>query len=62
MVKESTSGAHGGETVMPMPSLKLSKTNYCICSMSKEVYLHSCDLWQTVISENVTNKKGRMAL
>ena len=30
--------------------------------MSMEVYLDSCDLWQAVIGENITNKKDRMAL
>ena len=47
---------------MLMPSLKLLKTNYRIWSMSMEVYLDSRDLWQTVIGENVTKKKDRMAL
>ena len=60
--KSSTSGAHGGETMASMPSLKLSKTNYRIWSMSMEVYLDSRDLWQTVIGEKVTKKKDRMAL
>ena len=46
----------------PMPSLKLSKTNYRIWSMSIEVYLDSHDLWQTMIGENITMKKDRMAL
>ena len=62
MAKASTSGAHGGEMTAPMPSLKLSKTNYRIWSMSMEVYLDSCDLWQTMIGENVTKKKDCMAL
>ena len=46
----------------PMPTLKLSKTNYRIWSMSMEAYLDSRDLWQAVIGENVTKKKDRMAL
>ena len=62
MAKASTSGAHGRETTVPMPSLKLSKTNYHIWSMSMEVYLDSRDLWQTVIGENVTKNKDHMAL
>ena len=62
MAKASTSSAHGGETTAPMPSLKLSKTKYRIWSMSMEVYLDSRDLWQTVIGENITMKKDRMAL
>ena len=62
MAKASTYGAHSRETMAPMPSLKLSKTNYHIWSMSIEVYLDSCDLWQTVIGQNVTKKKDRMAL
>ena len=62
MAKASTSGAHGGETTTPMPSLKLSNTNYRIWSMSMEVYLDSRVLWETVIGENVTKKKDRMAL
>ena len=62
MAKASTSGAHGGEMTKPMPSLKHSKTNYRIWSMSMEVYLDSHDLWQTVINENITKKKDRMAL
>ena len=47
---------------MPMPSLKLLKTNYHIWSISMEVYLDSRDLWQTVIGENVSKKKDCMAL
>ena len=47
---------------MPMPFLKLLKTNYRIWSMSMEVHLDSCDLWQTIIGENVTKKNDCMAL
>ena len=60
MAKASTSDAHGGEMMAPMPSLKLLKTNYRIWSMSMEVYLDSRDLWQGVIGESITKKKERM--
>ena len=60
MANATTSGAHGGEMMAPMPSLMLSKTNYHIWSMSMEVYLDSRDLWQAVIGENITKMKDRM--
>ena len=45
-----------------MPSLKLSKTNYRLWSMTKKVYLDSHDLWQTIVGENPLKKKDRQAL
>ncbi|CAA6672398.1 unnamed protein product [Spirodela intermedia] len=48
----STPGERGGEMVAPAPSLKLSKTNYCIWSLRMEVYLDSHDLWQAIVEEN----------
>ena len=58
MAKKSTDGEIGVLT----PSLKLSKTNYRIWSMTMEVYLDSHDLWQTIVGENQTKKKDRQAL
>ncbi|CAA6667973.1 unnamed protein product [Spirodela intermedia] len=48
--------------VAPMPSLRLLRTNYCIWSMSMEVYLDSHDLWQAIVGENVSKKKDQLAL
>lgn len=58
----STSGERGGEMAAPAPSLKLSRTNYRVWSMSMEVYLDSHDLWQAIVGDNVSNKKDRLAL
>ena len=58
MVKKFADGEMGAAT----PSLKLSKTNYCVWSMTMEVYLDSHDLWQTIVGENLTKKKDRHAL
>ena len=55
MAKKMT---NGGELAAPVPSLKLSKTNYCVWSMAMEVY----DLWQAIVGENVMKKKDRFAL
>ena len=51
-----------GEMGVATPSLKLSKTNYRVWSMTMEVYLDSHDLWQTIVGENPTKKKDRQAL
>ena len=45
-----------------MPSLKLSKMNYGIWSMTMEVYLDSHDVWQMIVGENPTKKKDCQAL
>ena len=58
MAKKSADGEVGAAT----PSLKLSKTNYRVWSMTMEVYLDSHDLWQTIVGENPTKKKDRQAL
>ena len=58
MAKKSTDGEMGTLT----PSLKLSKTNYHVWSMTMEVYLDFHDLWQTIIGENPSKKKDRQAL
>ena len=58
MAKKSADGEIGAAT----PSLKLSKTNYRVWSMTMEVYLGSHDLWQTIVGENPTKKKDRQAL
>ena len=58
MAKKSSDGEMGVAT----PSLKLSKTNYRVWSMTMEVYLDSHDLWQTIVGENPTKKKDRQAL
>ena len=58
MAKKSVDGDMGAST----PSLKLSKMNYRVTSMTMEVYLDSHDLWQTIIGENPTKKKDRQAL
>ena len=58
MAKKSADGEMGAAT----PSLKLSKTNYRVWSMTMEVYLDSHDLWQTILGENPTKKKDRQAL
>ena len=55
MAKKSSDGEIGAS----MPSLKLSKTNYYVWSMTMEVYLDSHDLWQTIVGENPTKKKDR---
>ncbi|CAA7407070.1 unnamed protein product [Spirodela intermedia] len=57
-----TSGERGGEMAVLAPSLKLSKTNYRVRSMSMEVYLDSHDLWQAIVGENVSKKKDHLAL
>ena len=58
MAKKSVDGEMGAAT----PSLKFSKTNCCVWSMTLEVYLDSHDLWQTIVGENPTKKKYRQAL
>ena len=58
MAKKFADGEMGAAT----PSLKLSKTNYRVWSMTMEVYLDSHDLWQTIVGENPTKKKDRQAL
>ena len=50
-----------GEIVVS-PTLKLSKTNYRVWSMTMEVYLESHDLWLAITGENVPKKKDRLAL
>ena len=44
------------------PSLKLSKTNYRVWSMTMEVYLDLHNLWQRIIGENASKKKDHQAL
>ena len=51
-----------GEMRSSTPSLKFSKTNYRVWSMTMEVYLDSHNLWQTIVSKNPTKKKDRQAL
>ena len=51
-----------GEMRAATPSLKLSKMNYRVWSMTMEVYLDSHDLWQTIVGENQTKKKDWQAL
>ena len=51
-----------GEIVVSAPTLKLSKTNYWVWSMTMEVYLESHDLWLAITGENVPKKKDRLAL
>ena len=58
MAKKSIEGEMGAS----MHSLKLSKTNYRVWSMTMEIYLDSHDLWQTIVGENPTKKKDRQAL
>ena len=58
MAKKSADGEMGAA----MPSLKLSKMNYRVWSMTMEVYLNSHDLWQTIVGENPTKKKDCQAL
>ena len=58
MAKKSADGEMGAA----MPSLKLSKTNYQVWSMTMEVYLDSHDLWQTIVGENLPKKKDRQDL
>ena len=58
MPKKSADGEMGAAT----PSLKLSKMNYRVWSMTMEVYLDSHDLWQTIVGENPTKKKDHQAL
>ena len=58
MAKKLADGEMGAAT----PSLKFSKTNYRVWSMTMEVYLDSHDLWQTIVGENPTKKKDRQAL
>ena len=45
-----------------VPSLKLSKTNYLVWSMTMEVYLDTHNFWQVIIGENASKKKDRQAL
>ena len=58
MAKKSSDGEMGVST----PSLKLSKTNYHVWSMTMEIYLDSHDFWQTIVGENPTKKKDQQAL
>ena len=51
-----------GEIVVSAPTLKLSKTNYRVWSMTIEVYLESHNLWLAITGENVSKKKDRLAL
>ena len=51
-----------GEKAAPVSTLKLSKTNYRVWSITMEVYLDSHDLWLAIISENVSKKKDSLAL
>ena len=51
-----------GEIAVSAPTLKLSKTNYQVWSMTMEVYLESHDLWLAITGENVPKKKDRLAL
>ena len=53
--------ADGKEMTTPTLSLKLSKMNYHIWSMSMEVYLDSHDLWQAIIGDSVSKKKDGLA-
>ncbi|XP_078438351.1 uncharacterized protein LOC144708789 [Wolffia australiana] len=62
MARKNGESSSGGEFSVSLPTLKLTRTNYRIWSMSMEVYLDSHDLWQAVVGENVTKKKDRMAL
>ena len=57
-----SSKSSDGEIGASTSSLKLSKTNYHVWSMTMEVYLDSNDLWQTIVAENPTKKKDRQAL
>ena len=54
--------AFAREMGAPTPTLKLSKTNYRVWSMTMEVYLDSHDSWQAIIGENIPKKKDRLAL
>ena len=58
MAKKATDG----EMAAPAPTLKLSKTNYRVWSMTVEVYLDYHELRHAVIGENVSKKKDRLAL
>ena len=51
-----------GEVGASALSLKLSKMNYRVWSMTIEVYLDSHNLWQVIIGENASKKKVRQAL
>ena len=51
-----------GEMAASAPTLKLSKTNYGVWSMTMEVYLESHDLWLAITGENIPKKKDRLAL
>ncbi|XP_078440657.1 uncharacterized protein LOC144710697 [Wolffia australiana] len=62
MARRNGESSSDGELSVSLPTLKLTRTNYRIWSMSMEVYLDSHDLWQAVAGENVTKKKDRMAL
>ena len=44
------------------PSLKFSKTNYRVWSMTMEVYIDSHDFWQTIVGKNPSKKKDCQAL
>ena len=58
MVKKSTDGEMGAS----VPSLKLSKMNYHVWSMTMEVYPDSHKLWQVILGENTSKKKDCQAL
>lgn len=62
MGETSTSNECGGEMAVMAPSLKLSKTDYRVWSMSMEVYHDSHDLWQAIASEDVSKKKDWLVL
>ena len=56
MAETSTSSEQGREVTVPPLTLKLSKMNYHVWSMAMEFYLDSHNLWQAVVTENVTKK------
>ena len=58
MVKKSTDGEMGASVL----SLKLSKMNYRVGSMTMEVYLDSHNLSQVILDENTSKKKNRQVL
>ena len=58
MLKKAADGEMGALSL----SLKLSKMNYRVWSMTMEVYLDSHDFWQTIVGKNPSKKKDCQAL
>ena len=53
---------YDGEMADPAPTLKLSKMNYRVRSVTMEVFLESHNQWLAITGENILKNKDRLAL